>query len=243
MIRQHIQLKTTKHLYSFIQSTGLKKFVLPFFIFFTFNTLHAQEGFSIATDFSLLRSISKNQGFFAIGQTIQANAHFTNKESLYGWLSYYTNGRFKNTLTAIAKDPTTTPRNINYTSSSKLSYQQVSIGYKHFFVGGAESESAYTIYGLAGFGLVAGKIENTWDKTIDSANYIFELRAIEGSATFKRLTFDIGLGSEARLATSVYLYADLRTWLPASNFPSPYLFNNSLPRVIIASTGLRILFN
>jgi hypothetical protein len=208
-----------------------------------YTTSQAQEGFSIATDFSLLRSISKNQGFFAIGQTIQGNVHFTNTESAYAWLSYYTNGTFKNTLTAIAKDPTTTPRNINYTSSSKLSYQQVSIGWKHFFVGGAESESPYTIYGLAGFGLVSGKIENTWDKAIDTADYIFELRAIEGSATFKRLSFDIGIGTEARLATSVYLYADLRTWLPASNFPSPYLYNNSLPRVIIASTGLRILFN
>jgi hypothetical protein len=221
----------------------LKKFVLLIFTFLFLNTSQAQEGFSIATDFSLLRSISKNQGFFAIGQTIQGNVHFTNSESAYAWLSYYTNGNFKNTLTAIAKDPTSNPRNINYTSSSKLSYQQVSIGWKHFFVGGAESESAYTIYGLAGFGLVAGKIENTWDKSIDSANYIFELRAIEGSARFKRLTLDVGIGSEARLATSIYLYADLRTWLPASNFPSPYLYNNSLPRVIIASTGLRILFN
>jgi len=221
----------------------LKKFVFSIFTFVIYTTSQAQEGFSIATDFSLLRSISKNQGFFAIGQTIQGNVHFTNTASLYAWLSYYTNGKFKNTLTAIAKDPTTSPRNINYTSSSKLSYQQISIGWKHFFVGGAESESAYTIYGLAGFGLVAGKIENTWDKSIDTADYIFELRAIEGSATFKRLTFDIGIGSEARLATSVYLYADLRTWLPASNFPSPYLYNNSLPRVIIASTGIRILFN
>jgi hypothetical protein len=221
----------------------LKKFVFSIFTFVIYTTSQAQEGFSIATDFSLLRSISKNQGFFAIGQTIQGNVHFTNTESLYAWLSYYTNGTFKNTLTATAKDPTTSPRNINYTSSSKLSYQQISIGWKHFFVGGAESESAYTVYGLAGFGLVAGKIENTWDKAIDTADYIFELRAIEGSATFKRLTFDIGIGSEARLATSVYLYADLRTWLPASNFPSPYLYNNSLPRVIIASTGIRILFN
>ncbi|MBA2328003.1 MAG: hypothetical protein H0V91_00130 [Flavisolibacter sp.] len=221
----------------------MKKFVFSIFTFVIYTTSQAQEGFSIATDFSLLRSISKNQGFFAIGQTIQGNVHFTNTESLYAWLSYYTNGTFKNTLTATAKDPTTSPRNINYTSSSKLSYQQISIGWKHFFVGGAESESAYTVYGLAGFGLVAGKIENTWDKAIDTADYIFELRAIEGSATFKRLTFDIGIGSEARLATSVYLYADLRTWLPASNFPSPYLYNNSLPRVIIASTGIRILFN
>jgi hypothetical protein len=221
----------------------LKKFVFSIFTFVIYTTSQAQEGFSIATDFSLLRSISKNQGFFAIGQTIQGNVHFTNTESLYAWLSYYTNGTFKNTLTATAKDPTTSPRNINYTSSSKLSYQQISIGWKHFFVGGAESESAYTVYGLAGFGLVAGKIENTWDKAIDTADYIFELRAIEGSATFKRLSFDIGIGSEARLATSVYLYADLRTWLPASNFPSPYLYNNSLPRVIIASTGIRILFN
>lgn len=221
----------------------MKKFVLLIYILAHVIVTKAQEGFSIATDFSVLRSISKNQGFFAIGQTIQGNVHFTNTESLYGWLSYYTNGSFKNTLTATAKDPATSPRNINYTSSSKLSYQQVSIGWKHFFVGGAESESAYTIYGLAGFGLVSGKIENTWDKSIDSANYIFELRAIEGSATFKRLTFDIGIGTEARLATSVYLYADLRSWLPASNFPSPYLYNNSLPRVIIASMGLRILFN
>jgi hypothetical protein len=95
----------------------LKKFVLLFCLFGGCAPLLAQHS-SIATDVSLLRSFTKGSAFWAIGQTVQAHYHFAPKTSGYASISYYTNGSFKNGLTAFAVDSLVSPQQLNYTVSS-----------------------------------------------------------------------------------------------------------------------------
>lgn len=203
----------------------------------------AQKPVSISTDLSFLRSLSKNQDFTVIGQTVKGEYHFTQKETGYAWVSYYSPGTYTNTLEATAKDPATTPASISYNVKSRLRFRQVSLGWKHFFIGGIDSEKSWNLYGSAGFGLMAAKVENLYDPVVDTALYNVAQRAIAGTGDFKRLTFDLGLGAEAALASTVFLYAELRTWLPASTNPSPYMYNDNAPRVAILSGGIRILFD
>jgi len=94
---------------------------------------------------------------------------------------------------------------------------------------------------LAGFGLLFGRAENTFNKAIDTAKY--RVQQLPGNGKFRRLTFDVGLGVEAPIGTGFYFYGELRTWLPASDYPSPYLNNNDGPRVLLLNGGLRLLFD
>ncbi len=205
--------------------------------------LKAQQAFSLSTDISLLRNLSSNQKFTTVGQTIQANFHFTEKESVYTWLSYYVNGKYKNKLVATSKDPFTGPPDQGYISSSKLGYSQVSIGWKHYFKGSYNNEESYNIYGTAGFGLLTGRVENVFDRSIDTSVYLIPQQAIAGTKKFRRLTFDVALGAETNLATGLYLYAEVKTWLQASDYPSPFLYNNAVPKVALLNGGIRILFD
>lgn len=198
---------------------------------------------SLTTDLSLLRSITKGQSFSAVGQTIQFQHHFTPTETGYAWISYYSPGNYKNDLSVVVKDPTTTPSVLPYTVESKLRFRQVSLGWKHYFLGSAMNEDFLSIYGAAGFGLLASKIENTFNTSIDTALYDAPTKSIAGHADFIRLTFDLTAGGEFTLAPGIYLYAEVKTWLPASSNPSPYLYNNHAPQVIIVNGGLRILFD
>jgi hypothetical protein len=201
----------------------------------------AQVAFSICTDLSLLRDFTKNQQFSAFGQTVQFNFHFTKKESLYTWIAYYTNGKYQNDLTALPRYLSTTPPSVPYTSFSKIGYRQVSLGWKHYFKKSFDAQATYGIYGLAGFGLLFGRAENTFNKAIDTAKY--RVQQLPGNGKFRRLTFDVGLGVEAPIGTGFYFYGELRTWLPASDYPSPYLNNNDGPRVLLLNGGLRLLFD
>ena len=203
--------------------------------------INAQTAFSIATDLSLLHDFTKKQQFTSFGQTVQLNFHFTKKESLYTWIAYYINGKYQNDLTALPKFLSTTPPSVSYTSFSKIGYRQISVGWKHYFKGSFETEESHSIYGLAGFGLLFGRAENTFNKVIDTSKY--RVPQMPGNGQFKRLTFDVGLGVETLIGTGLYFYGELRTWLPASDYPSPYIYNNDAPRVLLLNGGLRILFD
>jgi hypothetical protein len=203
----------------------------------------SQYAFSIATDLSLLRSFSPKQSFTAIGQTIQFQNHFTPTETGYALVCYYSPGKYSNSLTATAKDPSTTPGNMEYTVHSKLRFRQISLGWKHYFIGSSNTEGFWNLYGSAGFGLVAAKVENNHEPIIDTALYQLEDRALSGTGDFKRLTFDLGVGGEIRIAYGIFLYADLRTWIPASSNPSRMLYNDKAPRVGTLNGGIRILFD
>jgi len=207
-------------------------------------SLKAQLAYSIATDVSILRSFSPQQHFLAFGQTVKGNWHFSKKETAYAWVSYYTNGRFKNRATAIANGLTTQPPFINYTVYSKLRYRQVSVGWKHYFKGAYNEETSWNLYGLAGFGLLLGKAENTYSQLIDTIQYEAPIRPTAGTGNFKRLTFDIGIGTEIPLGSTIYFYTELRSWLPESDYPSKYLINRSqLPQTLLLNGGIRVLLD
>jgi hypothetical protein len=219
----------------------LKKISFLIGFCFTATLLYAQGAFSIATDLSILRSISKSSGFFAVGQNVRVDYHITEKGGAYTLVNYYTNGRMNNTAIATAKNATTFPQTFSYNASTIVRYRQISIGWKHFFKGQYDNEDGLNIYGFAGFGLLFGNVETSTNQQIDTT--LYTAQPIAGKGNFKRLTLDIGGGAETLLGSGIYLYAELRTWFPASSYPSPYLYNNDLPRVITFNTGLRILID
>jgi hypothetical protein len=221
----------------------LKKILLFFILSFAGIIGHAQYTFSIATDLNLLHNFTKNEGFNAVGQTVHYQFHFTKKETAYGWLSYHRGGRFKNNLSAVAKDSITSPQRLNYRVSSSINLSQISLGWKHYFRGGSNEEDTWGVYSTAGFGLLFAKVTNTFDKRVDTAKYASSKLVLPGATTINKLTIDLGLGGEFSVAPGLFLYSEIRTWLPASSYPSPYLYNNDLPRVLLLNAGLRILFD
>lgn len=210
--------------------------------FFLGFAIKCSAQFSIATDASLLRNFNEQQKFWAFGQTVQLSFHISEKESVYTWIAYYTNGRFKNNFLATAKDPVTTPQEFGYTTYTGLRYRHLSIGWKHYFVGGYNSENIWNAYGYAGFGLLMGKANNRNSQPVDTALYFIESPLV-GDKAFKRLTFDAGLGIEIPLGAFTYIYTELRSWTPTSHYPSPYLYKNNyhLPGAAAVNMGLRIL--
>lgn len=203
----------------------------------------AQHAVSIATDVSILRSLSPGQPFWSFGQSVQGALHLKPKESLYAQVSYYTNGKFKNRMAATARDAATTPQSLGYTAYSAIRMRHLSLGWKHYFIGTYDNELGWNLYGTAGFGLLAGRAENRYDKQVDTALYTVPQKAVAGSAHFKRLTFDVSLGAEMILGAGVYLYTDVRTWIPTTDYPSPYLYNNNLPRTLMVNGGIRVLLD
>ena len=212
-------------------------------VLFIFLGLSGFAQFSVATDASLLRNLSKNQKFWAFGQTVQINFYpGGEKNAVYAWVSYYTTGDFKNNFSATARDVLTTPQQIVYTAKTDLRYRQVSVGWKRYFKGGYNSENIWNIYGYAGFGLLLGKATNSFNKVIDTSLYAVPQPA-PGSAPFRRLTIDGGLGTEFPLGTAVFVYSEVRTWLPTSHYPSEYLYKNNyrIPSILAFNLGLRVL--
>ena len=206
-------------------------------------TLNASAQFSVATDASLLRNLSKQQKFWAFGQTVQLNFYpGGNKNAVYAWVSYYTTGDFKNNFAATAKNSLANPQQIFYSAKTDLRYRQVSVGWKRYFIGSYNSENIWNIYGYAGFGLLLGKASNSFNKIIDTALYSIS-QPVEGSAAFRRLTIDGGLGTEFPLGTAVFVYSEIRTWLPSSHYPSEYLYKNNyrIPSIVAFNLGLRVL--
>ena len=202
--------------------------------------LSAQENFSAATGVSLLHNFSPQQQFNAIGHTIQATLHFSPAQSAYAWIEYYTEGKFKNNFTATAKSPLLSPQQINFVATGRLAYRQFSIGWKHYFNGSYSNDNSVNVYGLAGFGFLFATVSNTFSTDVDTTQY--SLATASGSGTVRKLTFDVGLGAERSLSGNLYLFADVRSWLPASSNPSPYLHNQrNVPLPLMLSAGLRIL--
>ncbi len=205
--------------------------------------MRAQNALSITTDVSGLYSFTPDQRFFTVGQTIQANFHITKKQSAYVLVCYYLEGKSRHTLTAVARDPFTMPQSISYTVNSKQRFQQISTGFKHYLKGTYDNEASWNLYGMAGFGLLFGKATNEHSQSIDTSRYLVPQKAIAGTGYFKRLTFDLGAGGEMMLGTGIYLYGETRTWIQASDYPSPYLYNNDVPSTLSLSLGIRILIH
>lgn len=200
-----------------------------------------QPTFSLATNFTFLRSFKKQQQFWAAGQTITGHIHITPKNGVYAWLAYTTNGKFSNQLTATAKSPLTTPQEMIYNNRSQLKFQHVSLGWKHYLKGRSDSEDGWNLYGYAGLGLMMAQVTNTHSVAIDTADY--QVPVSEGKAAFKRLTLDLGLGCEVPVGGDVFFYLEARALVPTTDYPSDHLYiNKDAPLTGSANLGIRLLF-
>lgn len=210
-----------------------------------FSQVSFSQGFiSVTTGLSLQRSLKKDQRFWAVGQDVIFNWHYTSRTGLYASVSYYTDGKFNNTLSATAKLPTTTPQEISFTNKAELRLEQLSLGWRYYLVGAADAEETWNLYGITGFGLIFGKATNNYSTTIDTSLYNAPQQPVNGSGHFKRLTLDLGLGWEIPLRADIFFYAEGKTWIPTTDYPSKYLFvNDDAPFIVNISAGLRIVIN
>jgi hypothetical protein len=218
----------------------LKKLVLIFLLMGCIYG-HAQIRLSVAPDLSIMRNFSPKQKFWSLGQTVQFNFHFNPKQSVYAWITYYTAGKFKNNFTATSKSLGTVPSAIPFKASAKWRNNEISLGWKHYFKGSYDAEAGYNIYSLAGFGLMFTKVENIFSPAIDTS--LYSTPTLAGNSEFYRLTIDLGAGVEFPIRGNFFLYSDMRTWIPTTDYPSPFLHNNkNVPLPFIISGGMRILF-
>ncbi len=220
----------------------MKKLFLCILLFPVFFA-GAQVRFSFATDVSVVRNFSPHQRFWAIGQTIQGQFHFNERESFYTWLMYYSPGRFSNEFIAEARNAGTTPSKIAYTMKGLWNMKEFSMGIKHYFKGGYNIETGWHLYGQAGFGLMFTGIQNSLRNAVDTSLYQLAEVPREGSDEFKRLTIDLGMGVEVPLGGDFFVYTDARTYIPSSSYPSTYLHNTkNVPLPLMINLGVRILF-
>jgi len=203
--------------------------------------LFAQSGFSIVTDLTGQHNFKKGQEYTSIGQTLQALFHITAKDGIFISFSYYSNGHFKNDLVATARSGNTVPSQIRYVNSAKMRLKELSLGWRKYLVGNAETETGYNFYVYAGFGLELGRVINTHSVNIDTA--LYSLPVLPGTANFKRLTIDPGVGIEHYLLADFSAYAEFRAWIPTTDYPSKYIFvTDKAPFVGMLCVGLRIIF-
>ena len=207
------------------------------------QTVFSQTRISASTNFLVIRSFREDQRYWAVGQDIMADWHFTRKGGAYVSLTYSSYGNFTNQLSATAKDTTTSPHEISFTNRSQLRFEQISLGFKHYFVGTTDAENKWNLYTLTGFGLMFGRVTNSYSTSLDTSLYTAPQQPTNGSGHFKRLTLDLGLGWEVPLSGDVYLYANGKVLIPTSDYPSKYLLvNNNAPLFGAVGLGIRILF-
>jgi hypothetical protein len=197
--------------------------------------------FSLATDVAVQHSFKKSQSFWAAGHTTIANFHLSPKNGVYIWFAYFSDGKFKDQITADAKLVSTLPRQINYQNSARLRFKHLSVGWKKYLKGVPDAEDKWNLYGYAGFGLMMGRVINTHSAIIDTAMY--NVPVLSGKANFKRLTLDLGLGAEIPVGGDLYIYGEVKALIPTTDYPSRFIFiNDNAPFVTTLGLGIRLLF-
>ena len=220
-----------------------RKNILFIALLFTPGIIFSQTRISASTNFIILRSFKQDQRFWAVGQDIFVDWHFTNKGGAYASLSYSSNGKFTNQLSADAKATSTTPQQISFTNKAELRVQEISLGFKHYFVGTTDAEDKWNLYSITGFGLMFGTVHNSYSTAIDTSLYNAPQNPVNGSGHFKRLTLDLGLTWEVPMSAGFYFYVTGKVWIPTSDYPSKYLLvNDSAPLIGSAGLGIRTLF-
>jgi len=217
-----------------------------FIIFFLLcsNCLVAQVKFSLATDLSILHNFDGQQKFTVVGQTLIPQWHVDKKRTLYAWLTYHSNAKYKSTLTATAKSPGTQPQSFTFSNESAMRLRQISVGFKRYFIGSFENLEKFNFYAAGGFGLMMGTASNTFSMYIDTALYTVHNNVVHGTGDFKRLTFDITGGAEFPVAYELFIYSEVRMYVPITDYPSSYLLKSSnAPFLGSFNLGIRVLFN
>jgi hypothetical protein len=217
---------------------------LIFFFLLSNSSLFAQVKFSAATDISVMHNFDPQQKFTVIGQTILPQWHFDKKNTVYAWLLYHANGKYENTLIATAKSPATQPQTISFTNQSVMRLRQISFGFKRYIIGSYDNLENFNFYGAGGFGVMYGNASNTFSTNIDTALYNIQYNVSHGRGDFKRLTFDITGGFEFPVSYEMYIYSEVRMYIPTTDYPSKYLLNNShAPLLGSINIGIRIIFD
>jgi len=217
---------------------------LIFFFLLSNSCLFAQIKFSAATDVSILHNFDPQQKFTVIGQTVLPQWHLDKKNTVYAWLLYHANGKYENTLIATAKAPGTQPQTISFTNQSTMRLRQISFGFKRYLVGSFDHLEKFNLYVAGGFGVMYGHASNTFSTNIDTALYTVQYNVAHGSGDFKRLTFDITGGAEFPVSYEIFIYSEIRMYIPTTDYPSSYLMNNShAPFLGSINLGIRIIFN
>jgi hypothetical protein len=217
---------------------------LILFFLLSNSCLFAQVKFSAATDLSILHNFDPQQKFTVVGQTILPQWHFDKKNTVYAWLTYHANGKYENTLIATAKSQATQPQTISFTNQSVMRLRQISFGFKRYIVGSYENFENFNFYAAGGFGVMYGNASNTFSANIDTALYTIQYNIAHGAGDFKRLTFDITGGFEFPVSYEMYVYSEIRMYIPTTDYPSKYLLNNShAPLLGSINIGIRIIFD
>ena len=219
-----------------------RRILIPLFILLISLTAFSQaERFSIANDAGLQRNFKKEQRFWTLGNTAQALFHLTPKNGIYVSFTYFARGIFKNDVTATAKSPSAILQKINYTNNTRMKLKILSLGWRKYLKGSNDIEHGWNLYGFGGFGLLLGTVENSHSVSIDSLIYTIPVRS--GKASFKRLTFDMGIGWETPISGDLFFYTEGKVWIPTSGYPSKYILaNNNAPFLAMLSAGVRVVF-
>lgn len=195
---------------------------------------------SLASDFSLQRALKKDQQYWGFGQTISAQFNLSPKEAAYFWVCYYSNGNVNNDVNAVAKSAATLPAQIAYTNRGRIGLKQISVGWRHYLKGNYANEK-WNLYGMLGFGLALGTAESTSSVTIDTS--LYDIPVLPGKGNFKRLTYDLGLGFEQPIGGDIYIYSEVKAFIPATDYPNKHLYlNDNAPLTAYLNLGFRILF-
>jgi hypothetical protein len=217
---------------------------LIFFFLLSNSCLFAQIKFSAATDVSVLHNFDPQQKFTVIGQTILPQWHFDKKNTVYAWLVYHANGKYENTLIATAKSTSTQAQTFAFSNQSVMRLRQISFGFKRYIIGAFDNLEKFNLYAAGGFGVMYGNASNTFSTYVDTALYNVQYNVIHGSGDFKRLTFDITGGFEFPVSYEIFIYSEVRMYIPTTDYPSSYLINNSrAPMLGSINLGIRIIFN
>ena len=65
----------------------------------------------------------------------------------------------------------------------------------------------------------------------------------EAQTTSKMLSIVPGIGVDRYIGADIYIYAEVRVWIPTDGFPSRYIYiNDRAPWTGMASLGLRVMF-
>jgi hypothetical protein len=206
--------------------------------------MFAQVKFSAATDISLLHNFDPQQKFTVVGQTILPQWHIDKKNTVYAWLTYHANGKYKNTLIATAKSPATQPPTFSFSNQSVMRLRRYLLDLNDILFGSFENLEKFNLYAAAGFGVMYGNASNTFSTYVDTALYTIQYNVVHGAGDFKRLTFDITGGFEFPVAYELFIYSEIRMYIPTTDYPSSYLMNNShAPLLGSINLGIRIIFN
>lgn len=218
--------------------------IITLFFLALFSTLNIVAQVSLATDISLLRNFDGQQPFTVIGQTVHGQWHVEEKNTLYAFFTYHSNGKYAKDLTASAKTTGTQPQNFSFTNRSEMRLRHLSFGVKRYFIGSYKKLEKVNLYASGGFGLIMGTAVNNFSIAVDTALYTVQNNVLNGSGDFKRLSFDLATGFEIPVAYEIFVYSEARIHIPTTNYPNSYLLKNkNAPFLGGINLGMRILFN